>query len=150
MRTRHRPTSPTTFHLMGIDVAVLADADDTSGAWEAIHQTVAPGAGSPLHTLGADKLFVVLEGELTLVVDGEEHPSGAGATATVPAGVPHRFENRSDRPGRLLVVTSGAGHVDFLAGLAQLAAGGRPTPEAMAAHAARYDVQILPAAAPVP
>jgi len=146
MRTEHRPASPTTFSLMGIDVAVLADGGDTADAWEVIHQTVAPGAGSPLHTLATDKLFVVLEGDLTLIVDGIEHASEAGATATVPAGVPHRFENRADRPGRLLVVTSGGGHVAFLAGLAELAAEGRPTPAAMAALAAEHDVKILPTA----
>lgn len=149
MRTEHRPASPTTFSLMGIDVAVLADGADTADAWEAVHQTVAPGAGSPMHTLATDKLFVVLEGELTLIVDGTEHVSEAGATATVPAGVPHRFENRADRPGRLLVVTSGGGHVAFLGALAELAAGGRPTPAAMAACAAEHEVRILPSTSAV-
>lgn len=149
MRTEYHPASPARFSLMGIDVAVLADGTDTADTWEAIHQTVSPGAGSPMHTLTADKLFVVLEGELTLVIDGAEYAAEAGATATVPAGVPHRFENRGDRPGRLLVVTSGGGHVTFLAGLAELAAGGRPTPTEMAAYAAEHDVRILPAASPV-
>lgn len=61
----------------------------------------------------------------------------------MPAGVPHRFENRGDRPARLLVVTSGGGHVAFLAGLAELAAQGRPTPAEMAEYAAGHDVRIL-------
>lgn len=143
MRAEYRPTLPEPFRLMGVEVASLADHSDTGGAWEAIHQTVAPGAGSPLHTLGVDKLFVVLEGELVLVVGDEEHPSAPGATATVPAGVPHRFQNRSNAVARLLVVTSGANHVGFLSGLAALTAAGSPDPAEVRAHAAAHHVELL-------
>lgn len=97
----------------------------------------------PLHTLGVDKLFVVLEGELVLVVGDQEHPSSAGATATVPAGVPHRFQNRSRHDARLLVVTSGANQVSFLSGLAALTAGGAPDPAAVTSHAAGHHVELL-------
>ena len=143
METTYRPAPTTSFRLMGIDVAILADEVDTSGAWEAIHQTVAPGGGSPLHTLGNDKLFVVLDGELVLHIDGVARPSQAGTSATVPAGVPHRFENASDRPARLLVVTTGGGHVRFLAGMAELAAGGKPDRSAVLAHAEAHHVTLL-------
>jgi len=143
MRPAFQPTPDPTFSLMGIDVALLADEHDTAGAWEAIHQSVSPGAGSPLHTISGDKLFVVLDGELVLIIGDDEHVAGPGGTGFVPTGVAHRFENRSDREARLLVVTSGAGHVRFLAGMADLGARGPADRDAVTAHAAAHGVALL-------
>jgi len=78
-----------------------------------------------------------------LVVDGEEYVAGPGATATVPAGVPHCFRNRADAPAELLVVTGGSGHVDFLEGLAGLAADGPPEPAALTTHATAHGVRFV-------
>jgi mannose-6-phosphate isomerase-like protein (cupin superfamily) len=143
MITRYRPRPDAEFSMRGISITPLATAADTTGAWEAIHQRVAPGGGSPLHTLGADKLFVVLAGEPTLIIGGVEHTAGPGASATVPAGVPHRFENRSSADAELLVVTSGSGHIDFLRGMAELGRDATPTGEALRAHAAAHHVELL-------
>lgn len=143
MQATYHPTPTTEFSMRGIDISPLAADSATGGAWEAIHQRVAPGGGSPLHTLACDKLFVVLAGELTLVVGGDEHVAGPGASATVPAGVPHRFENRSGSPAELLVVTTGRGHVDFLRGMADLGRDGAPTAEELRTHAERFDVELL-------
>jgi uncharacterized cupin superfamily protein len=143
MITTYRPTPQAEFSLRGIAVTPLAAAAETADAWEAIHQHVSPGGGSPLHTLGTDKLFVVLAGEPTLVIDGVEQVAGPGASATVPAGVPHRFENRSAADAELLVVTSGADHVDFLRGMAELGRTSGSTSEALRAHAAAHHVELL-------
>jgi uncharacterized cupin superfamily protein len=143
MITTYRPRPQAEFSLRDIAVTPLADAADTADAWEAIHQRVAPGGGSPLHTLGTDKLFVVLAGEPTLVIDGVEQVAGPGASATVPAGVPHRFENRSADDAELLVITSGRGHVEFLRGMAELGRESMPTAEALRAHAAVHHVELL-------
>jgi mannose-6-phosphate isomerase-like protein (cupin superfamily) len=143
MITSYRPSPQAEFALRNIAVTPLAVAADTADAWEAIHQRVSPGGGSPLHTLGTDKLFVVLAGEPTLIIDGVEQVAGPGASATVPAGVPHRFENRSAGDAELLVVTSGAGHVEFLRGMAELGRENSPTAEALQAHAVAHHVELL-------
>jgi mannose-6-phosphate isomerase-like protein (cupin superfamily) len=143
MHTTYRPHPQPEFALRGIAVTPLATAADTAAAWEAIHQRVSPGGGSPMHTLGTDKLFVVLAGEPTLIIDGVERVAGPGASATVPPGVPHRFENRSGGDAELLVITSGADHVEFLRGMAQLGRDGGPTVEALHAHAAAHHVELL-------
>lgn len=143
MRTSAPTTPEPAFAMRGIEVSPLVDADDTASAWEAVHQRVAPGGGSPLHTLGVDKLFVVLEGELVFTIDGAEHAGTTGATATVAAGVPHCFRNRSDAPAVVLAVTSGGGHVDFLEGMARLGADGPPPADALRSHAAAHHVELL-------
>lgn len=143
MQITYQPNPVAAFSMRGIDITPLAPASETSGAWEAIHQRVAPGGGSPLHTLAGDKLFVVLAGELTLIIGDAEHPTSAGGSATVPAGVPHRFENRSGADAELVVVTTGDGHVDFLRGMAELSRAGAPDAEAIRRHAAAHHVQLL-------
>lgn len=46
----------------------------------------------------------MLEGEMVLILDGAEHVVRAGDFMSIPAGVPHRYENRTDRPLRFLCV----------------------------------------------
>lgn len=56
---------------------------------------VPPGAsGPPLHVHPADQTYVVLEGEVDLVLGGEAAKVGAGSALFIPAGLPHRNENR--------------------------------------------------------
>jgi quercetin dioxygenase-like cupin family protein len=127
------------FDLMGTTVRPLATED----TFELIESTVAPAGGSPPHTLDYDKVFYILEGEITLIVDGTEHAARRGYVATVPAGVAHNYENRSDAEARMLVLTGGDHHVSFLRGLATLTASGAPDPADMADHAARHGVNLL-------
>lgn len=58
-----------------------------------------PGAGPHFHERHADS-FYVLEGELAVLVQDEEHLLGPGACACAPAGVVHAFRSRS--PARFL------------------------------------------------
>ncbi len=72
-----------------------------------------PGARSSLRHwhLNEDEFVMVLDGELTLVMDSGEHVMRAGDCAAFPAGVAdgHTFVNRSAAEGRFLVVGSKAG-----------------------------------------
>jgi quercetin dioxygenase-like cupin family protein len=58
-----------------------------------------PGAGPHLHREHADS-FYVLDGELAVLVQEEEHLLGPGACACAPPGVVHGF--RSTSPARFL------------------------------------------------
>ncbi len=55
----------------------------------------APGAGVPAHAHPHEQLGHVLEGELTLSIDGVEHLLGPGDAYQIPGGVKHAA--RSDR-----------------------------------------------------
>ena len=60
--------------------------------------TFAPGSKIALHWHNCDESVVVIEGEAVAEVDGKTHRMKAYDTTFVPAGVPHRFINESDRP----------------------------------------------------
>jgi quercetin dioxygenase-like cupin family protein len=49
-----------------------------------------------------EERYHVLEGEVTLNVDGESKRLGPGERAVVPPGVRHSFENTGDRPAHLV------------------------------------------------
>jgi quercetin dioxygenase-like cupin family protein len=64
--------------------------------------TIDPGAGLVLHTHDVEESVTVIEGEATCEVDGEFYQLRPYDTSYVPAGVPHRFNNQTDRPVRIL------------------------------------------------
>ena len=69
-----------------------------------------PGAKIALHYHNCDESVVIVEGEAVADVDGQRHTMGVYDTTFVPAGVPHRFLNESDKPMAILW-TYGAGYV---------------------------------------
>lgn len=60
----------------------------------------------------ARQFFYVLEGELTLEVDGREHGLGAGQGMEVPPGSPHQALNATREAVRFLVISSPRGQGD--------------------------------------
>ncbi len=54
-----------------------------------------PRSGSPegLHTHDVDQLFYVLEGTMSIEVEGRTSEAGPGSLIVFPAGVPHRNWN---------------------------------------------------------
>jgi XRE family transcriptional regulator, regulator of sulfur utilization len=76
--------------------------------------TLKPGASTagpgdpPIHEPGSRETVVVLEGELSLVVDGALHELGSGDSVTFDADLPHHFENDSgDETSFLAVIAAG-------------------------------------------
>ena len=53
--------------------------------------------------------FYVIEGALTFWADGNEVEAGPGTFIHMPRDVPHRFENRSDQPAKMLFWFAPAG-----------------------------------------
>ncbi len=67
--------------------------------------TAGPG-DPPLHEPGSRETAVVLEGAVTLVIDGEDHALGTGDSVTFDADLAHRFENHGDRAAEFLAVVA--------------------------------------------
>jgi uncharacterized cupin superfamily protein len=65
------------------------------------------GAGDPpLHEPGSRETAVVLDGAVTLVVDGERHELCEGDSVTFDADLPHHFENHGRGPTTFLAVVA--------------------------------------------
>jgi XRE family transcriptional regulator, regulator of sulfur utilization len=60
----------------------------------------------PIHEPGSRETAIVLEGELTLEVDGESHVLAAGDSATFDADLPHGFRNDGTAPARFIAVVA--------------------------------------------
>jgi transcriptional regulator with XRE-family HTH domain len=58
----------------------------------------------PIHEPGSRETAVILEGELTLVLDGIRHDLLGGDSVTFDADLPHHFINEGDTPTRFLAV----------------------------------------------
>lgn len=81
-----------------------ADGDETAHRYSVSEWTLEPrseGPGGHVHEAN-DDVFYVLEGEVTFVVDGEEHVVGPGGYVQASAGVRHDFRNDTDAPVRFL------------------------------------------------
>jgi quercetin dioxygenase-like cupin family protein len=114
-------------------------------------QTAPRGSGSPLHVHhNEDEWFYVLEGELTIWVDGEIHVVPAGGFVFGPRDIPHTFIVSSDQ-ARFLLVTAPGDFAGFVRALAAPAPApelppGPPTPpdmELVMKTAAEYGLEIL-------
>jgi quercetin dioxygenase-like cupin family protein len=126
---------------LGARCRILADAAATDGRYGLVDMIEVPaGDMPPLHVHHAHaEGFLVLDGELTLYLPGREVVLGAGEFALAPRGVPHSY-HVGDAPARMLVLTSPAGFERFVAEVAAL---DEPTPDALAAAAAREGIEIL-------
>jgi quercetin dioxygenase-like cupin family protein len=68
---------------------------------------IAPGGQIPEHDeagSGQHELYVVLEGEATLRIGGEDHPAPAGTFAAIEPHVTRTIANRSEAPVTALLV----------------------------------------------
>ena len=69
-----------------------------------------PGAKIALHWHNCDESVLILEGEAVCEIDGQTYPMSRLDTTYVPANVPHRFLNQTDKPMSILW-TYAAGYV---------------------------------------
>ena len=64
----------------------------------------APGGGAGPDSTPCEKVYVVLEGEMTIEVDGAETVLGAMDSCTIPPDEVRRIENKTNRICKMLVV----------------------------------------------
>ncbi len=60
-----------------------------------------PAARIGVHFHNCEESVLILEGEAIAEIDGVRHSLKAGDTTWIPAGLPHRFLNESDRLMRI-------------------------------------------------
>jgi quercetin dioxygenase-like cupin family protein len=90
-------------------VVVKATADQTGGSFSQVETIDPRGTATPLHLhRNEEEAFYVLEGAVSLLVDGEWTDISQGDYALVPRGIPHAYVVRSER-ARMLVTFSPSG-----------------------------------------
>ena len=134
-------------------VSMLLPEEETSGAVALLEITEWPGAAPPRHIHHReDELFYVLEGELTVEVDGRAYPAPAGTLAFVPRGTAHGLAVESERVKLLVAMLPAGLEGAFVEGSRPAAALDMPggpdesfalTPEMAQALADRYGSEVV-------
>ena len=145
------PPSGRTVAVVGDVYRFLATGADTNGQYALWEALVPPGGGPPPHVHSREEEgFLILDGEITFIIDGKRVVAKAGTFANMPVGTPHSFRNETDRPARMLITVAPAGLEDmfFEVGV-PLAEGATdaapPSPddiESLLAAAPRYGIEI--------
>jgi quercetin dioxygenase-like cupin family protein len=99
--------------LAGDTYSILLTGNDTRGQYCLIDMYVPPGGGPPPHRHDFEESFILLEGEIEATFRGKASIVAAGQTIHIPANAPHRFQNKSQQPARMLCICSPAGQEDF-------------------------------------
>jgi quercetin dioxygenase-like cupin family protein len=103
--------------IVGDTYTILLSGSQTGGRFSLIDMLVLPGGGPGLHRHDFEETFIVQEGEIEATFRGKTTRIKAGETAHIPANAPHRFQNTSSQPARLLCICSPAGQEEFFAKL---------------------------------
>jgi quercetin dioxygenase-like cupin family protein len=99
--------------LAGDTYTILLTGKDTAGRYCLIDMYVPPGGGPPPHRHDFEETFTLLEGEIETTFRGKTAIVRAGQTIHIPANAPHRFQNKSHQPTRMLCICSPAGQEEF-------------------------------------
>ena len=92
-----------------------AKAEETGGAFLLFEDRMTHGKMTPLHTHpDSDESMFVLEGEILMHIDGQEHKIATGGLAVAPRRVPHAFMVLSDLARVLCLHTPGACQAFYL------------------------------------
>jgi quercetin dioxygenase-like cupin family protein len=136
-------TSPIAPELLflGARCRVLADAESTGGRYGLVDMIEVPaGDMPPLHVHHAhDEGFLLLDGELSLLLPDREIALAPGEFVLAPRGVPHVYRV-GDGPARFLVISLPAGFERFVQDVADL---DDVDPDVLAATGTRREIEIL-------
>jgi quercetin dioxygenase-like cupin family protein len=100
----------------------LATAEDTDGAFLLFSDVMDRGKRTPLHTHPVEESLYVVDGEILVHLDGDEHRVGTGGLAVAPRGVPHAFLVLSETATVLTLQTPGTCQAFYLGASVPLSA----------------------------
>lgn len=91
-----------------------ATGAETGEAFLLLEDRMVRGKATPLHLHpGQDEAIYVLEGELLVDIEGEQHAVGQGGFFLAPRGVPHAFLVTSETARVLALQTPGTGEAFY-------------------------------------
>jgi quercetin dioxygenase-like cupin family protein len=101
-------SDPERLWFLGTLATILVTETDSGGELAVFESFLPKHSSPPLHTHPQGETLVVLEGDLTFVLDDARSEVPAGAAVHAPAGSPHTFRVNSES-ARVLVLSTPAG-----------------------------------------
>lgn len=109
-----------TLQAFGEEVRIMLDGTITGDAFTMWVEITPPGGGPPPHWHEReDEWFLVLEGVVSFLAEGEWKDAGPGDAVFAPRGRVHTFRNGTDSPSKMLIHASPSGFENFFAEAAQ-------------------------------
>ncbi len=111
-------------------LSILADHGDTEGRYDLVEGLVPAGFETSLHRhTRYTEHFFVLEGEITVWLEGRTAVLEAGESVLIPMGAAHAISVPGYGPARTLVVASPSGFARLISEVG-IADGPQPSPDA--------------------
>jgi mannose-6-phosphate isomerase-like protein (cupin superfamily) len=100
--------------VLGNLITIKITGDQTGGEFSLWDQATPPQGGPPPHIQWNEhETFYIIEGQFEFLKGDEVVQAGPGTTVFVPRGTVHTFKNVGTGSGRLVGMSSPAGHEQF-------------------------------------
>lgn len=124
------PQDGQVLHAFGDTIQVKLSGENTGRSIAVGLGIVEPGSGPPPHLhRNEDEIFLIIEGTMSFMVNGEWRDLGPGGVAFMPRGCPHTFKNRSSSTVRQWIITTPSGFEVFFGRCAEVFGAGADGPD---------------------
>ena len=116
--------------LVGDQITVKLESEDTGGAYSLVEETSPPEGGPPPHIHhNVDETLYVLAGEVEFMAGDQTIPASDGAAVYVPKGTLHTFKNVGTSPSSVMAILSPGGFEKFFLEAGEPVTEGSSAPE---------------------
>ena len=140
-----RPGEGNRVRAFGNEIEFMLSGEQTADSLTVGLASVPVGNGPPPHVHHSeDELFLILEGEYRIYLNGDWTPVGPGTVVYLPRGSVHTFQVVGDKPGRHWTLQTPIGFERYFAQAGEiLAAPGNPDLARLAAVTKEYGAEFV-------
>jgi mannose-6-phosphate isomerase-like protein (cupin superfamily) len=132
------------FNVMGSMMSYKVTAEDTDGAYSLAVEITPPRGGFPLHVHHQeDEAMFILEGEYEIQCGDQVIRATTGTFVFLPKGIPNRYQNLGDTPGKFIHITSPGGFEKLVEQTSLICASGPPDMRQVQETAKQYGVEFV-------
>jgi len=140
-----RPGEGNRVRAFGNEIEFMLSGDQTGESLTVGLASVPAGNGPPPHVhYSEDELFLILEGEYRIYLNGDWTTVGPGTVVYLPRGSVHTFQVAGDKPGRHWTLQTPSGFERYFAQAGELlSAPGNPDVARLEAITKEYGAEIV-------
>jgi quercetin dioxygenase-like cupin family protein len=140
-----RPGEGNRVRAFGNEIEFMLSGEQTADSLTVGLASVPVGNGPPPHVHHSeDELFLILEGEYRIYLNGDWTTVGPGTVVYLPRGSVHTFQVTGDKPGRHWTLQTPSGFERYFAQAGEiLAAPGKPDLARLAAVTKDYGAEFV-------
>ena len=140
-----RPGEGNRVRAFGNEIEFMLSGDQTGESLTVGLASVPAGNGPPPHVhYSEDELFLILEGEYRIYLNGDWTTVGPGTVVYLPRGSVHTFQVAGDKPGRHWTLQTPSGFERYFAQAGELlSAPGKPDLARLEVITKEYGAEIV-------